>query len=447
MSFDSRLRKENQAALRAIGATEEKSELGSERPLPTFEALAKRQTIDPAVLAIRGLTRSYAVTIFSELHKNLNPLTSQEEDLLLPLLAMDEAELASIERPPVYIRTKPESDFDIQLQESEPGRVRFDIEVRKGPGFNDSPASVAETIYSTYDAIMGEINLRNVALGARAGMEQQPKEEITEQVSDSPQRRLSVKHRTSKAASRRPFARAETKNYYDDLEEARFLTDILGIEGIEEQSSEVLVDFWRSRQRSHIAVIDLFMYVVTRKQEIHEAPGGHFHYTFSDLLQYGARQNDQLKLRRELEDQSLEAMSSLIKILPNIAKGYFQSADTELDKLRIRYITWLSRYPSLVGIRRKAREVLRQPSLTHDQQTARLQELYRVIDSDLNEELQRHTTKVTREVWSTFGEIEYDKDIPGELDAYNTKLNFYRTAILLGKYLFTSESMDEAIGR
>src|SRR6266480_4333174 len=113
--------KENNSALARIGVVQEARYVPDvEQNMTPLETLVEGQSIKPAELVIKGLTRVYAVVLVRELDKHLNPLTFLDEDIVAPLAYMDEATLASIEREPLHIRTDIDADYDVLLQESAP---------------------------------------------------------------------------------------------------------------------------------------------------------------------------------------------------------------------------------------------------------------------------------------------------------------------------------------
>lgn len=441
--------RENHAALLRINVSEEARVIyPNETGLTVEEGSQRQRLVRPPDLVIRGLTRAYGIVLFNELNKNLNPFTSQNEDLTAPLQFMDEATLASIEREPIQIRSEEDSEFDILLEESEPGAGRFDLEIKKGPASKEDAIEARDTLHSAFNAVMSEVELTKVSLDDY-GQVLPEAESMDEQVEVQvpPRQKLSAINRSNRVTAKSRFQRPEAKQFSDDVQEIKFLMEILGIDGADEARSSELVEFWKNRGRDHIAIIDLFMFVVERKRELHTSSGPQYHVTFEEMKQYGGKKPDQIALRRELEDKSLEHMSDDFRMLRPDASHFLQSAQSELDKLRLRYVTWLASYPDLVGVRRKARELFMNASISPEGLAHILGQVYEIAVTELDAEADSQEKTITDEAWSTFGGIEYYKDIPTEVEAYNDTLNFYRTASLLGRYLFTMDNMDEYLRR
>ncbi|HET9721709.1 MAG TPA: hypothetical protein VFP32_01625 [Candidatus Saccharimonadales bacterium] len=445
MSLPPDRERSNYSALFTIGAAAESrvlnpKEAQREMAQTALESLVRKQAIESPYLAIRGLTRYIAITLFNELDTNLNPLTHHPGGLL-GLARMDETGLASIVRDPILIRTDSEADVDISLEESEPGAGRFDLEVRRGPGLEEDPLTFSKNLHSAFDVIMRQIDLRRASSYSQQLIEGRTENDTA----IMPLRRLMAKNRLAVIPQIEARRRKEPEQYYEDLLEIKLLATVLGIEELDEVDNRELVDFWRSRDRSQADVIKLFFYITDRKKQVSAAENPFHRYTADNLIRYGIKKSESVKLTKEVEDGAKDVLTRVIRINPQKATQFFGPKESELNKLKMLYIAWLARYGELVDVRRGAIKVFGTKFETNHDRISAMQDVYKVAINNIEEEANRHKKINSSDSWGTFGVVDYDLSIPEELDEYNKKLNFYRTAWLLGKYLFTSEKIDEAM--
>lgn len=420
--------------------------LEDENPRPVLEREPYQEQdgaeaeLPPSELVLRGLTRAHGLILYRELDKSLNPLTNQSTEVV-EIAKMDEAALASIERPPIYLRTDIDTDYDISLEENEPGAGRFDLEIKRGKkGEEEYIASRA--IHGYFQALMQSLDLR-AASGLISGMALEDPESLAfEKVAP---RRLKAENRMRNL--RRAVAPRKEPEYANQLTEIYFLGNMLNLVDIEQVSSESLMDFWKDREFNHLNVVELFLFVVNRKQEIREAPGTHYNQYFErDMVAYAGKYRAEV-VRKKMERATTHTMQTKFGMLPHRAAFVYGSIRTPLDRLRLEYLSWLAGYPDL-DISRFARQAFRRPINSHDDLVTITRNIYGYALKHLEREIDTHRGKVG-EVWETFEDIEYERDydktIPNELEAYNQKMRFLNVAWMLGKYLFTTEKLDEAL--
>ncbi|MGH7157031.1 MAG: hypothetical protein ACREGG_02895 [Candidatus Saccharimonadales bacterium] len=435
----------NYAALFRVGGSVEsrfvsEDEEAEESSLSEAGVLAEKQKVEPSYLSLRGLTRTYATILYRELDVSLNPVTNSTADIL-GLARMDESELASIIREPIHVRSSVESDVDILLEESEPAAGRFDIEIRRGVGLEERSKFFNENVQNVFNAIMQKVNLAE----STKAMQEIIEGKDTDVSGNVSLRRLMASNRLAKIPEIERQRKREPEQYYEDLLEIRLLTTILGIEEVDEINAPELIDFWRSRSRSHANVIELFLYMVERKRLVSGAERLHYHYSADSMIRYGLKQDKPDTLHEEVTRSAKSILSTSLRMKSDRVDLFFNPEDSQLNQLKMLYIAWISSYPDLVDVRRHAKSIFSRKFETNHDRIKAMQEIYRVAQKNLEDEAERHQRATTSDSWDSFGVIDYDLGIPDELDEYNKKLIFYRTAWLLGKYLFTAEKIDEAI--
>ncbi|MBX4201371.1 hypothetical protein KW803_00545 [Candidatus Saccharibacteria bacterium] len=410
----------------------------------TAEDLLKKSIIPPAEIAIRGLNRLYAVTLFRELDTNLNVQSDADKDRAAHLAAMSESSLYAIDREPIYVRTEIGSEFDILLQESEPGTGRFDLEIRQGLADAEDYTSFRSYLHTAYNGIISSIDL------SKSSLEPEPVEissELIEAVkppANGIEKRLSVWSRTKRKKEKGFLKPEERRKFSDDLEEITFVLDILGIDDLENNDQKSLVNFWREINRDYISAIDVFMYMSRRAQELKRVNTLAIPYPASEYFVY-AKEWDKDDLRMTLERDSISFMTENLQVLTSKAVEYFDPTVSETDRVRLRYLTWLASDPSMTAVKNKAREVLRQNLNPYaDEFSTKIGKIYEIANDQLlllRSDLLKGTGADT---WAP-DQLVFDKTIPSELYEYNRLIDFYNTAIYLGKYLFTNEDMDTYI--
>ena len=452
--------RENYTALLNVGvnaesrvvwpASEEEKKLDErlshvEKLLKTAEA--NNSGVQPAELTLNGLIRTYAVIIFSELDKRLNEYTYTKQKLARIAL-MDEPTLASIERDPIYIRSAPDAGADIELMESGPGEGRFELHVRKGPQYEEDPDLFNRHVNSVFNVIMEDIDLSQVP----NLVDDIIQEESEENVKPSTIRRLVISNRLDTRLDTlihngKP-AKRESEGFYEKLQEIRILMEILGIKDADEVDSHTAVRFWETMGQSHVNVINLFFYINTRKQQVTRSANPYHHIMFDDCIRYSRKIKNPDSLQMVLEQKSKEVMVSNLALRGGQIEGFYQEDESQIDRLRMLYISWLVGSKDLVGVNRAAKQVLKRANLVpYDNRIKAMHDIYAVAKKDLKEEGERHEKGISEDTWDSWGVIDYDRTIPGEVDEYLKVANFFTTASLLGKYLFTNDKLDEELAK
>lgn len=426
--------KENTKALIALGVQQE---IGPSKPQDVGPAESELNTPSfiPAEIALRGLKRAHAILLFKGFNRHLNPLTDPPVEAIAPLEFMTDEELESLEREAMLLETGPTSDFNILLQETDP--ALFDIEIRPGGDFNEDPESLRSVLQGAYFTVMSEVDLVQASLDPELAINKPTT--LEKPIITSSVKSLSVKNRTNRSTKLRLLKNYEKQQFDEDLDEIKFIVEILGLENEENVTDEELVELWRSKNRDHIAILDLFMHAVSRKQEVDESAKFHSN-TVTDLIEYGKKHKDPLWLRRELEDKSIETLITKLKISPADARSYFLLADSELEKMRIRVVAWLAEQPIMGGFRSSIQKhfKLGQTRISHA-------ELFKKALDQIKTLGETHDFMSNPDSWGSFESIEYDRDISFERDAYNRKLNFFINTWMLAAYVFTNEDIDQLL--
>jgi hypothetical protein len=427
--------KDNYSILLSTGAYLGPVPIEHEPEHSSLERIAKKTKVQPALLSINGLIRAHAAILYSELDRHLNPLTFRDGDIL-SLARMDEAEVASIERSPVYIRTAAESDYDILLQESEPGVGRFELEIKQGLVTDEDAMTFIRQLNLGFMAVMESINLKQAATELERLI---APGEAEGQACEVQYRRFSARNRLDKPIKVSP-KRGESQQFRDDLQEMRMLMGIFAVEDAAAQP-EKLIELWEKRGRNHIEMVNLFMYIVGRKQELRETPGAHFHYSVDDFSNYSPK-HDGFELQNILAQRSRTVMSEKLRLTSGRIDYLYGLVDSDVDVSRLHYLAWLAGYPGMPKTATEMRKLFNQEVENSYEMMGTMQRLFQTASKELRGETLLHRMKMSEDYWSDYGAIDYDKEIPDELDAYNVKLLFLRSAWLLGGYLFTKEKLD-----
>lgn len=429
--------KENIRALESLGVRIE----GPASPYPERIILPVPGQ-QPAELALRGLHRVHALVLFRNMHQFLN-VRSKSQNLLAPLELMDDEGLAELDREDIIdIRTPlgqgEDNDFGFHLWEEEP--AKFDLEVGKGEMDEDIEA-LRMLIARTFLAVMNTANLIHASLDPEAAVQGTGNTPEEENIITGTTKALSSANRLSSPPRVSLLASAERKQVKADADELKFMLDIFGVEGTDKVKTEALAALWKSRGRDHVSIVDLYMYMVRRKTEIREDRSAMPRNDITDVFEYAKVFHDALALRRQLEDKSIESLINNLGIKPVDARSFFMLSDSELTKLRIRLVGWLASLPSMSGYRSQIKEITRQGK------TVTSTILYQEAINHLEAQRDVLGHQFDPESWGTFGEVEYRREITDDRSVFNDKLNFIENALILAKYVFTDETMDQYLAK
>jgi hypothetical protein len=204
-----------------------------------------------------------------------------------------------------------------------------------------------------------------------------------------------------------------------EIEVVKTMLMNLGVKGIE---PELLTTLCEVKKWDSIAVTDLYLYVVVRKQQKgHPFPG----IFLNDLVQA----TDKLiadKLRDDQEKQSYRIYESLGFKEGEIQRRYELYEGDNKRKLSVRYIAWLASQDFMKGF---SLEVAKKLSAGEKLPNIKLFEL---ATSHVYQQYRQHRNN-RHDV--------YDLSIDWERDDYETAQNFLRTALMLCLDIFYDQDI------
>lgn len=383
---------------------------------PNFgiESLSALQLPLPAELIIRNLDKATALTLARELSRQLDD--SSEENVLdrASLLESDlgEASRNSLKGEPILWQAYPaEGDFTVLVGEEGTGKYSLLADTRNELKERD-PGGGRRTLHLGFTAVMSELELR---------LPLPPEDEKFPPISDQ-LRQIHIPREKMIGEVRDDVSNEKEK----DLEKVQFLMKLFGFDDSLSPGAESIMDLWESRNEDEIAMIDLFLHMLSKKQEL--ANQDVFpRNTVKDLRDTADFSKSPLDIRRDQEEESIETLISLGFGKADIERR-FQLAPSEKEKLKLRYVAWLARQPYMGIFRKEVKGALK--------------EGYSVANPNLFAEAVSQTQHLHNEhVRSRY--VNYNLAVGYEADDYNRKRELLKTVAIMSVYILFERDVSK----
>lgn len=229
-----------------------------------------------------------------------------------------------------------------------------------------------------------------------------------------------------KVESHQGLAQSIREEINRDMGRTWDLVAALGLENGETVSREELAKLWEDRNMDEAAIIDLYLYIHTRKQKLYGSTSVE-PIRLHDLTE-AARKKLPLQLRYEQTEGSVAILKALGFEENDIERRFQKGSKSHVQGLRL--VSWLATQPYMSDFRKKVSDKLDEN------------------DSMTSSEL--FATAMAEVEWQTLGHINnknvnYDMSIGYEIDAYQRRTQELKTALILSRHVFYGDDLRKYV--